>query len=130
MTNDDMHWHAKETYRSMITYGQGMLKFTFLVNGAAIISILTFLGHAYSKPGTFPSMKLPMVLFVIGLLLSGAAGITAYLVQFMLFNETIRSNPTARLRSHMFWVYVTFIFIFGSLIAFGFGAFDAAIKLQ
>ena len=130
MTDNDANWHVKETYRSMITYGQGMLKFTFLINGAAIISILTFLGHLYSKSGAFPSMKLPIILFVIGLLLSGVAGITAYLVQFRLFNESIQNSSKTGIHSHMFWVYVTFIFVFGSLIVFGFGAFDAAIKLQ
>lgn len=114
----------------MITYGYGMLRFTFLVNGAAIISILTFLGHLYSKPNVFPSMRLPITLFVVGLLLSGVAGITAYFVQFRLFNESVQGDYATGPRSHMFWFYITITLILGSLIAFGFGAFDAAIKLQ
>lgn len=130
MTNGDANWHVKETYRSMITYAQGILKFTFLVNGAGIISILTFLGHLHSKSDAFPSMKVPIALFVVGLLLSGIAGITTYLVQFRLFNESIQNNYKSGLQSHMLWVYVSFILVLGSLIIFGFGAFDAAAKLQ
>jgi hypothetical protein len=45
MSKSEDDWHAQETYRSMIEFGQGMLRFTFLANGAAVISIMTFLGH-------------------------------------------------------------------------------------
>lgn len=48
MEKSENNWHAQETYRSMMEFARGMLRFTFLANGGAIIALLTFLGDLYS----------------------------------------------------------------------------------
>ena len=130
MSTPDDDWHAQETYRSMIEFGRGMLRFTFLVNGAAIISILTFLGDLYAKGGEVPSMKGPLVFFLIGVLLAGAATFTTYIIQFMLYNETINNVDTRGWSSHVRWLYLTLSLIILSMLTFAVGAFYAVSQLQ
>lgn len=130
MSTPDDDWHAQETYRSMIEFGRGMLRFTFLVNGAAIISILTFLGDLYAKGGEVPSMKGPLVFFLIGVLLAGAATFTTYIIQFMLYNETINNVDARGWSSHVRWLYFTLSLIILSMLTFAVGAFCAVSQLQ
>lgn len=126
----DDNWHAQETYRSMIEYGRGMLRFTFLANGAAIISILTFLGDLYAKGSDIPNMKGALSFFLTGVLLSGAATFTTYFVQFMLYNETINNVNEKGWNSHVRWLYLTLAFIILSILTFAVGAFCAVSQLQ
>ncbi len=126
----DHQWHLQETYKSMIQFGHEMLKYTFLVNGAAIISILTFIGNLQSKTGGAPSMKGPVFVFIVGIILSGLATVTTYIAQFRLYNESIGDYAASGLKSHMTWIYITFILIFASVFAFATGAYLAASNLS
>ena len=130
MNDTAEHWHVQETYRSMIQFGQGMLRFTFLANGAAIISIMTFLGDLYTKGGKAPSMKVPLAFFLVGILFSGIATLTTYLIQFMLYNEAVNNLDGNGWGSHKRWLYITLIIIVMSIIAFAAGSFCAVSQLQ
>lgn len=130
MPKTEDNWHAQETYRSMIEFGKGMLRFTFLANGAAVISILTFLGNLYAKGGSVPNMKVALAFFLSGILLSGVATLTTYLIQFMLYNESINSVYGNGWSSHIRWLCITLALIILSMLAFASGAFDAVYRLQ
>ncbi len=130
MANTEEHWHAQETYRSMIEFGHGMLRFTFLANGASVISILTFLGNLYAKGGTVPSMKGPLAFFLAGILLSGVATLATYLTQFVLFNESVKDMNGDGWSSHVRWLYATLALIILSMMAFAVGSFFAVYRLQ
>lgn len=130
MADTEEDWHAKETYRSMIEFGHGMLRFTFLANGAAVISILTFLGNLYAKGGTVPSMKWPLLFFLAGILSSGVATVATYFTQFMLFNESVRNINGDGWKSHVRWLYATLALIILSIIAFAIGSCFAVYRLQ
>lgn len=123
-------WHAQETYRSMIELGRGMLRFTFLANGAAIISILTFLGDLYAKGGDVPQMKVPLIFFLFGVLLAGAATLTMYVIQFMLYNEIIYNEDAKGWGSHMTWLHLTLGLVTLSMLTFAVGALCAIWQLQ
>jgi uncharacterized membrane protein YidH (DUF202 family) len=125
----DRQWHSQETYKSMIQFGHEMLKYTFLVNGAAIISILTFIGNLQSKTGGAPSMKEPVFAFIVGIILSGLATVTTYIAQFRLYNESLGAYAASGLKSHMTWLYISLILIFASVFAFATGAYLAASNL-
>jgi len=130
MPKTEDNWHAQETYRSMIEFGKGMLRFTFLANGAAVISILTFLGNLYAKGDPVPNMKVALALFLSGILLSGGATLTTYLIQFMLYNESINNVNGDGWSSHIRWLYITLTLIVLSMLTFASGAFDAVWRLQ
>ncbi len=130
MLNSSKNWHAQETYRSMVEYARGMLRFCFLANGGAIIAILTFIGNLYGKGNSVPSMKAPLIIFLIGVLLAGIAGITTYYTQFMLFNESIHDTDAEGWSSHVIWLRITLTLIVISICAFAAGAFMAVSRLQ
>lgn len=130
MSKAEDNWHTQETYRSMIEFGKGMLRFTFLANGAAVISVLTFLGNLYAKGGPVPNMKVALASFLAGILLSGGATLTTYFIQFMLYNESINNVDGDGWSSHVRWLYTTLALIVLSMLAFAFGAFDAVWQLQ
>ena len=118
----DNDWHKLETYKSMIDYGRGMLRFVFLVNGGAIVGIMTFMGNVYAKTGTVLNMKTPIVIFLLGVLFAGVATATAYMTQFKLFNETVWETKGQGWDSHMRWVAITIALILLSLLAFATGS--------
>ncbi len=45
MSNTD--WHAEETYKSLMLYGNNAIRYVLLINGGAIIALLTFLGNSH-----------------------------------------------------------------------------------
>jgi len=113
----------------MIEYGKGMLRFTFLANGGAIIAMLTFLGNLDVKKGTPPDMFSPLLVFIIGVVLNGMACVITYFIQFTLLNESINRREGKGLAYHRWWFWITVFLLLGSLAAFGMGAIWAVIKL-
>jgi hypothetical protein len=91
---------------------------------------MTFLGDLYTKGGRIPSMKVPLGLFLAGVFLAGIATFTTYLIQLMLFNESINERDGNGLKSHIFWLYGTLFIILLSLAAFAAGSFCAVSRLQ
>jgi hypothetical protein len=125
MTDHD--WHNQETYKSMIQFGHELLKYTFLVNGAAIVALLTFIGNLQTK-GVTLCMQLPISIFIAGVVLAGFATMTTYFVQFFLYNEA--SEPARGIKSHLTWFVITLLLIICSIGCFAFGAFIAAQRLN
>ena len=123
-------WHEHETYKSMMTYGQGMLRFVFLVNGGAIIGIMTFLGHIYEKNGRVLEMQPSIVMFLAGIILAGLAAAGAYITQFCLFRETIDRVQGKGWTSHVTWVRLTMLTILLSLVCFAVGSLTAISELS
>lgn len=123
-------WHEHETYKSMIAYGQGMLRFVFLINGGAIVGVMTFLGHMYEKDGRILGMQPSIIMFLIGILLAGLASACAYLTQFCLFRETIDRVQRKGWTSHVTWVRLTMLMILLSLGCFATGSLTAISELS
>ena len=130
MADTDANWHEIETYRSMMDFGRGMLRFTFLANGGSIIAVLTFVGNLYSKGGNVPSMKCPLVLFIIGVFSSGLAGVSTYFIQFTIINENDEEAAKKNHISHRGWLGITVGLVLVSLLVFTIGAFVAVNRLQ
>jgi len=126
----DDNWHAQETYRSLMEYGRGMLRFVFLANGGAVLAVLTFLGHLLTKSAPAPNLRSPLVCFLVGLLLGGLGTGTAYLTQLTLYNEYLGDVTGHGLQSHTTWLYCTTALIALSLVAFGCGSLIAITRLQ
>jgi heme/copper-type cytochrome/quinol oxidase subunit 2 len=129
MTIKDDNWHSQETYRSMIGFGTNLLQFCFLANGGATIALLTFVGDLSAKSAQVPDMTLPAVFFVVGIVLAGVAGVLAYFVQFVLFNETPQQAAVGGWRSHVRWLWLALLAIVLSIGAFAAGALTAVSTL-
>lgn len=124
-------WHSQETYRSMIEFGRGMLRFLLIVNGGGILAILTFVGNLYTKAQceSVPNMVTPVVLFIIGIIFAGLATVTTYLVQFTLFNENMGRTESTWF-NHVGWLKITLALITASILVFSIGAFVAVNQLH
>jgi hypothetical protein len=123
--------HALETYRSLIQYGQASLKCVLTANGTAAIAVLTFLGHfVASERPSVPDLRLPLGLFLAGVLLGGVATATAYSTQLTLYNESLCNGSESTPRSHVFWLKVSIALVLLGMACFGAGAALAVFQLQ
>lgn len=122
MTEDS--WHSQETYKSLITYGNGAVRFVILVNGGAIISLLTFLGNFLKTNQAAVDMLCPLSLYLSGVILGGFSYISAYFTQLTLYNE---SNENISANCHLKFLYLSLFFIVLGIIAFGVGSLLALL---
>jgi hypothetical protein len=72
-----------ELFKSTINAGQNAIRSSFLMNGAATISLLTFIGKLTdSAPAKIPLFSSSLILFVIGVGLAGLASGITYCTQW------------------------------------------------
>ncbi len=119
MTNNENRWHLEKTYDSLMTYGLNGIKYVPLINGGAVIALLTFLGNNADKA---PMLKVAIYFFVAGIVVGGVLTITAYLTQLALYNEErgIKIYP-----NHRHYLNLTIILIIAGQFLFVIGAVTA-----
>lgn len=130
MSDDFETQHQIETYRSLMTYGAMGLRYVLVVNGAAVLSVLTFLGHFVSADtGSLPDLRGPLALFVSGVVFGGTAVATAYMTQLSLFNETVNGEFSDSSDPHRFWMILTIVLLVFGILASAAGALWGAWSL-
>lgn len=92
-----------------------------LLNGGAIVTALTYLGHSADQ-SLASGARLPLGLFALGLTLAVLSAFFGYECQLTLYNED-RGNQLKR--DHMFWQRRTVASLALSLAFFVAGAFTA-----
>jgi hypothetical protein len=108
--------HAIETYKSLISISTEAFKALQLLNGGAVLAVLTYLGQrAPTDTELLLRATLPMRLFVAGLITGTLVYGTSYLTQLALHQKKGGTSNC--------WLYLSFILCFGSVILFAFGAF-------
>ena len=125
MSNSD--WHSEETFKSLMLYGNNALRFVLLVNGGAVIALLTFLGNILKNETTSIHMAMPMGCFLLGITVGGLANITAYMTQLRLYNESIGNSQNTR---HTKWLYGSLVLIVFGILLFFAGAVLTLLELQ
>lgn len=93
------------------------MKTLLLINGAAIVSLLTFLGNAKFGKELARCAGLPLAAFVSGVVFSVFAFVFSYATQFALFNETVCPNEYHGPK-HMMFVIIALLFVVLGLVAF------------
>lgn len=109
--------HRIVTYKSMIGVATGALKALQLLNGGAVVALLTYLGHVQVSPCLVGRTACPLAFFIGGLFLGTLAFFSTYFTQFALYNESMQRQGLLGW-PHMRWFWVTFILALLSLIAF------------
>jgi len=74
MSNES--WHEEETYKSLIVNGNNAIKYVLLINGGAVIALLTFLGNLLKDEKVDINMGYPLACFLMGIFFGGLAHIT------------------------------------------------------
>ena len=116
--------HAIETYKSLITLSTESFKLLFILNGGAVIALLSFVGNARSKCLWVPDMSISIGFYLAGLASSSLLLLVSYHTQLTLYNETDCHPLHLRFKvgSHekpLRWGYGLFIF---SIICFLIGS--------
>lgn len=104
--SDDAKWHWGEGTKYVIEGGKAV----FIVNGAAAVSILTFIGNAKLHPRP---LIFAMILFAVGTMFSAIIFACAYFAQLYYG----KSNLILAIRWHNF----TYAAVVVSVLAFFFG---------
>jgi hypothetical protein len=115
-----------ELFKSTINAGQTAIRSSFLMNGAATISLLTFIGKLTdSAPAKVPLFSSSLMLFVAGVGLAGLASGITYCTQW--FYATSNYETKSSLIRHFGSVSNVFsiVLVMLSYVVFAYGAFSA-----
>ena len=123
-----MDAHAQETYKSMLSFSAEGLKALLLINGGAIVSLLTFLGNTKTGKELVQCSTVPLAAFVCGVVAAALAFVFSYATQFALFNETVRPGSYRGPR-HMAFMRISLLFVTLGLVAFTVGCFTSIAVL-
>jgi len=107
-------------FNAVIGFAQAALKTSLIVNGAAAIALLTFIGNIWTKTQTANvahSLSSALVFFCVGTLAAAVSTVTTYITQG-LYARQIRKTGIA-------FHVITLILICASYVLFGFGIFKA-----
>lgn len=118
---------SKEVFRSGVSYAAGGLKMLALINGAAAIALLSFLGTASQKAQTPDptSVKLALWAFMFGTVAAVLAALTAFLAQDRVGRLSGHKPPLDDLGVRLYR-WGVFAVAGASLIAFVLGGYWAA----
>jgi hypothetical protein len=132
-SNRPWEWHIQETYKGLITLSVELLKISALVNGGAVIAILTFCGNLASKgqSSLLGNFKPAILWYCAGL---GATMITFNLAcwtQLRLYKEERnRHEGKAFKEVHPWFIGVGICLSLFAIIAFAIGCGTAADVIQ
>ena len=124
-----MNAHAQETYKSMLSISVESMKALLLINGGAVVALLTFLGNAKAGKELAQFSGVPLAAFVCGVVFSVLTFAFSYATQFALFNETVRPD-SYRGPKHMAFLYISLLFVVLGLVAFVVGCFTSISALS
>ena len=96
------------------------LKALLLLNGGAMVAILAYLGQVSGRARLAPLLSLPMIFFILGLALAGAAYFGAYFAQLTRYN--LAAGDLKARRREFWWMMITIGLSSASLILFSCGA--------
>lgn len=107
--------HKTETYKSLITISTAAFKSLQLLNGGAVIGMLTYLGHIENASFTaIMTFRGGLGSFMLGLFLATAVYIPSYLTQLNLHQENVSNKK----QSHHRWLNVALLLCVLSLMSF------------
>ena len=116
----NVHSQQLEMFRAVITAGQSALRSAFLMNGAAAVAVLTFIGNlANNDPQRIPSLAPSLTVFVSGVLLVTVASGATYLSQWFYAHFL----KWSRYAGHTFNI-LAIVFAIASYCAFAWGIHD------
>ena len=111
----------------MVNISVEAMKALLLINGGAVIAILTFLGTGNGRSFAVHS-GFPLGGFVAGVIFSVCTFVFSYATQFALFNESV-DNTNYHGPHHMTFVAIAVVFVVLSLIAFAIGCASSILVL-
>jgi hypothetical protein len=131
--NGPWEWHIQETYKGLITLSVELLKISALINGGAVIAILTFCGNLASKgqSSLLGNFKPAILWYCAGLVATVIAFNVAYWTQLRLYNEEKNRHESKPFKEvHPLLIGVGICLSLFAVVAFGMGSLTAADVIQ
>ncbi|SRR6266568_3542199 len=128
MAGDFNQERLTETYKSLITISIEGFRYLVLINGGAVVALLTYLGNVAKNGPPVPNVSMAMASFLVGLVACGVAMSFAYITQLRLLNELIMSGKLAV--RHVFSLWAAMAGFAISLVSFSIGAWLAVGAFQ
>ncbi len=123
MTDHFIQERLTETYKSLITLAIEAFRYLALINGGAIVALLTYLGNVVENGDSVPDLGMPLFWFIVGLVACGIAMASAYLTQLKLFNDLLLTGKFSTRHKPTLWVSIFGYIV--SLSSFSYGAWLA-----
>nr|WP_299241343.1 hypothetical protein [uncultured Halomonas sp.] len=123
-SSQQQHEHNLEMLRAVITVGQSALKSSLLINGAAAVTLLAFIGNIWKVSGSGPLISLlasAMLHFVAGVLSAAMAAGATYFSQAGYCGEFGAVSMKIGRVGHVLAVF----FVFAAYLLFGRGSWLA-----
>jgi hypothetical protein len=89
-----------ETYKGLIALAIEALKMLTLVNGAAAIAVLTYVGNLAARGGRPPNVVNAVLWYSGGVFATTVAFVFAYITQLVLYNEELRRRSGHQIRMY------------------------------
>lgn len=119
---------SAELYRSVLAFAQQAINFCFLLNGGAIIGLLTFLGNVPPTGSAVALFRVSIAFFVLGVFLATLSSIVGYLTQFAYFKEQLRDARPFPMRGTDLRRTLMLLLVL-SVCSFGMGSYFATAAL-
>ena len=119
MTDDQ---YRLETYKSLIAISTEGYKLLIIINGGAIISILTFLGQMTVRSIPVPNIGSSLYALIVGLLMCGISVFFGYITQLSLINKKGKWSN--------FFLNIAMLSYLASLVCFAYGCYKAIDILE
>jgi hypothetical protein len=117
-----------ELFKSTINAGQTAIRSSFLMNGAATISLLTFIGKLTdSAPAKIPLFSSSLILFIGGVLLAALASGSVYVAQWFYATSNYETNKSLFQRTGSAFNISSIFLVMLSYGVFAYGAFSAYV---
>ena len=112
-----------ETYKSLIALAVEGFRYLALINGGAIVALLTYLGSIEKSCDSAPNLQIALLGFILGIVACGLAMLSAYVTQLRLFEALVLHGKF--LNTHKCAMGLGLFFYILSLFGFIFGAYSA-----
>ena len=112
--------HSIEIFRSVIAYGQAVLKSAILINGGAAVALLAFIGNIWAKgisQDAVNSLTSSIAFFAYGVLVAALGTAGSYFTQYCYYEGFHR----AAIVFHV----LTVLIVICAFMLFGFGAWES-----
>lgn len=126
MTDQYIPERLTESYKSLVTLSVEAFRYLALINGGAIVALLTYLGNV--ECDNIPDLGIPLFLFIVGLVACGIAMAFAYITQLRLFNDLLLTGKFST--GHKLTFRAAIVFYVVSLSSFSCGAWLAIQAFQ
>jgi len=117
-----------ELYKSILSTSQQAVNYCFLLNGGAIIAIITFLGNYKGTTVDANPMATSIKIFVFGLISAATSSILLYITQYSYFRVALTGSRPFFFSGTTYRI-VVLILLICSIVLFAFGSIYAGSAL-